>query len=130
LFENHGDGASAYPDVCRDVLQRVNRPNVRLNFDPINFEHVGVDSSEALSLLHPWVGHVHLKGVDGDQFCEFGSGTIDLMPVLRALIAGGYRGKFTVEYEGPFDKTVRLYESVHRAEAVLEALFADREAGC
>ena len=38
-FENH-DGASLHPEVCREILQRVDRPNIRMNFDPINFERV------------------------------------------------------------------------------------------
>ena len=69
------------------------------------------------------------KGLDGREFCEFGSGAVDLTPVLGSLVEGGYRGMFTVEYEGPFDKTLRLYQSVHRAEAVLEKLMANRQTG-
>jgi len=127
MFENHGDGASGRPDVCCDVLQTVDRPNVRLNFDPINFEYVGVKSADALSMLLPLVGHVHLKGLEGREFCEFGSGAVDLTPVLGSLIDGGYGGRFTVEYEGPYDKTLRLYRSVQRATAALETLMADRQ---
>jgi sugar phosphate isomerase/epimerase len=130
MFENHGDGASGQPDVCRDVLQKVDRLNVRLNFDPINFEYVGVKGADALSMLQPLVGHVHLKGLEEGEFCEFGSGTVDLTPVLRSLLDGGYRGTFTVEYEGPFDKTLRLYQSVQRAAAALDKLVADRPSGC
>ena len=43
IFENH-DGASLHPEVCRDILERVDRPNIRMNFDPINFERAGVNS--------------------------------------------------------------------------------------
>ena len=118
VFENH-DGASLRPEVCRDVLERVDRSNIRMNLDPINFERVGVDSLEAVRLLAPWVGHVHLKGLDRGGFCEFGVGDVDLTPVLGALRSQGYAGSFSVEYEGPFDKTLRLYESVKRARAVL-----------
>src|SRR5262249_26539982 len=60
-FENH-DGASSHPDVCRDVLDGVARPNARLTFDPVNFEHRGVDSAAALATVRPHVAHVHLKG--------------------------------------------------------------------
>ena len=122
MFENHGSGASGLPDVCRDILTRVDRPNVRFNFDPINFEHVGVDSRDALSMLRPFVGHVHLKGLDGGEYCGFGSGSVDLMPVLASLVESGYAGGFTVEYEGAGDRTVRLYESVRRAERALRQL--------
>jgi sugar phosphate isomerase/epimerase len=122
MFENHGGGASGLPEVCRDILTCVSRPNVRFNFDPINFEHVGVNNRDALAMLRPFVGHVHLKGLDGGEFCEFGSGGVDLTPVLMSLVESGYGGGFTVEYEGAGDRTIRLYESVRRAEAALHRL--------
>jgi sugar phosphate isomerase/epimerase len=123
MFENH-DGASLRPEVCREVLEGVDRPNIRLNFDPINFERAGVDHLAALALLAPFIGHVHLKGLEAGEFCEFGAGDIDLMPALRQLLCGGYLGNFTVEYEGPCDGTLRLYQSVRRAEAALGELGA------
>ena len=121
VFENH-DGASLRPDICRDVLERVDRPNIRMNFDPINFERAGVSSLEAVHLLAPYVGHVHLKGLEDGEFCEFGVGDVDLLPALGVLRTQGFSGGFSVEYEGPFDKTLRLYESVKRARAALQEL--------
>jgi sugar phosphate isomerase/epimerase len=121
VFENH-DGASLSPLVCREILETVDRPNIRMNFDPINFEHAGVDSMAALRELGPLIAHVHLKGWEGTELCEFGAGDVDLTPLLRDLIRSGYRGGFTVEYEGRFDGTLRLYESVRRARAVIAGL--------
>ena len=120
-FENH-DGASLSPVICREILETVDRPNIRMNFDPINFEHAGVDSMQALADLRPLIAHVHLKGREGSELCEFGTGDVDLTPLLRDLVRSGYCGGFTVEYEGRFDGTVRLYESVRRARAVIAAL--------
>ena len=68
-------------------------------------------------LVHPFVGHVHLKGLEHGEFCEFGVGDVDLTPVLRALDRPRYRGGFSVEYEGPHDGTLRLYQSVQRARS-------------
>jgi sugar phosphate isomerase/epimerase len=121
VFENH-DGVSLVPEICRDVLQRVDRPNIRMNFDPINFARAGVDPETSLAAVQPFVAHVHLKGLAGDSFCEFGSGDVDLTPVLRRLTQRGYAGDFTVEYEGEFDGTLRLYRSVQRARAVVASL--------
>ncbi len=118
ILENH-DGASSHPSVCREVLETAARDNIRMNFDPINFEHRGVDSLAAARELSALVAHVHLKGYHRGRFCEFGSGDVDLAPVLRTLIASGYRGAFTVEYEGPADRTVRLFTSVRRAESAV-----------
>jgi sugar phosphate isomerase/epimerase len=123
-FENH-DGASSRPAFCRRILDAVGRANARLTFDPINFAHAGVDPLAALADVQPVVAHVHLKGLErGGGFCEFGTGDVDLLPALRTLVAGGYRGAFTVEYEGAFDRTLRLYESVRRARSVLDDLVA------
>jgi sugar phosphate isomerase/epimerase len=119
VFENH-DGASLHPEVCADVLGRVARPNIRMNFDPVNFAKAGVDPMAALTIVRPFVGHVHLKGLDQGEYCEFGEGDVDLGPVVRSLVDGGYGGRFTVEYEGRSDGTLRLYRSVQRARAVLE----------
>jgi sugar phosphate isomerase/epimerase len=121
LFENH-DGASSEPAVCREVLLAADRPNVGLNFDPINFEHAGVRAMDALTMLRPLIAHVHLKGMEAEGFCEFGAGDVDLKPMVKALIAGGYRGGFTAEYEGRFDRTLRLYEGLKCARATVAAL--------
>lgn len=118
VFENH-DGASLQPQVCADVLERVARPNIRMNFDPINFARAGVDPMAALAIVRSVVGHVHLKGLDRGEYCEFGEGDVDLGPIVRSLVDGGYNGRFTVEYEGPSDGTLRLYRSVQRARTAL-----------
>jgi sugar phosphate isomerase/epimerase len=118
VFENH-DGASLDPGICREILDRVARPNIRMNFDPINFARAGVDPASALDIVRPVVAHVHLKGLDRDEYCEFGAGDVDLGPLVQSLLASGYAGRFTVEYEGRFDGTLRLYQSVKRARALL-----------
>jgi sugar phosphate isomerase/epimerase len=92
-----------------------------MNFDPINFERVGVNCMEAFEIVRPLVAHVHLKGLERGEYCEFGVGDVDLAPVLRGLAASGFAGSLSVEYEGPFDKTIRLYQSLQRARSALAA---------
>jgi len=121
VFENH-DGASLVPGICRDVLDATGRPNIRMNFDPINFARAGVSCDAALAAVRPWVAHVHLKGLNRGAFCEFGEGDVDLTGVLQTLLDSGYAGRFTVEYEGEFDGTLRLYQSVQRARDVVHRL--------
>jgi len=121
VFENH-DGASLHPEVCAEILQRVDRPNIRMNFDPINFERHDVKALPALEQVLPFVGHVHLKGLFKGEFCEFGDGDVDLTPVLRRLVDSGYAGDFSVEDEGHYDGTLRLYQSVRRAQVALQRL--------
>lgn len=119
VFENH-DGASLRPEVCREILDAADRPNLRMNFDPINFAKAGVDPLEALDIVRPVVGHVHLKGLDAGHYCEFGDGDVDLEPVIDQLEGTGYARRYTVEYEGPFDGTIRLFRSTERARQRLE----------
>lgn len=121
VFENH-DGASLHPEVCREILERVDRPNVWMNFDPINFAKVHVDPMTALEVLQPYVAHVHLKGLDQGKFCEFGSGQVDLTPIIERLVDAGYPGSFSVEYEGTDDPTMRLVEGYTRAKSLLAKL--------
>jgi sugar phosphate isomerase/epimerase len=121
VFENH-DGASLVPEICSDVFTTVDRPNIRMNFDPINFARAGVDPAAALAVVRPLVAHVHLKGLDRGEFCEFGTGDVNLEPILSELAQHGYHGDFTVEYEGPFDGTLRLYQSVVRARTAVASL--------
>lgn len=123
MFENH-DGASSRPDICGAILDRADRPNARLTFDPINFEHRGVETMTALETLRPLIAHVHLKGYAGGEFCGFGEGAVDLRPALQSLVTSAYRGAFTVEYEGAGDRTLRLYQSVLRARSALADLAA------
>jgi sugar phosphate isomerase/epimerase len=121
VFENHGRGASGQPATCAEILTAVDRPNVRMNFDPINAEDAGTPCLEALAVVRPLVAHVHLKGLSGaGEYCEFGEGLVDLHPVIRSLLDSGYQGRFTVEYEGPHDKTVRLYRGYQAATRVVE----------
>ena len=122
VFENH-DGASRRPEICADILTKTNRQNVRMNFDAINFERDGVPHMAAFEILRPFIGHLHLKGLAGGQFAEFGVGDVDLTPLLRALASQEYRGAMTVEYEGPHDGTLRLYRSVQRARSAVDAVF-------
>jgi sugar phosphate isomerase/epimerase len=126
VFENHGRGASGQPRICAEILDHVDRPNVRMNFDPINAEHAGTAALDALALVRPFVAHVHLKGLAGpDAYCEFGEGLVDLVPVVRALLSSGYDGRFTVEYEGPRDATLRLYVGYRNAHALISDAMPD-----
>jgi len=99
-FENH-DGASLVPEFCLEVMQKINRPNVKLNFDPINFEKAGIDSNLAYNLLKNHISHVHLKGLLSGSYCSYGEGDVKLDNIITDLIENNYNNIFTIEYEGP-----------------------------
>ena len=122
VVENHGRGASGRVEMCAEILAAVNRTNVRMNFDPINAEHAGSPALEALAAVRPFVAHVHLKGLGRPEgYCEFGAGVVDLRPVVESLLTSGYQGRFTVEYEGPHDKTLRLWLGYQAATKLIRA---------
>ena len=98
-FENH-DGASLVPKFCLDVMKEINRPNVKLNFDPINFEKAGIDSDMAYDLLKNYISHVHLKGLLSGAYCSYGYGDVTLDYIITDLIDSNYNNIFTIEYEG------------------------------
>ena len=72
-------------------------------------------------MVHALVGHVHLKGLDHGEFCEFGVGDVDLHAGAAGARSLRYRGGFSVEYEGPHDGTLRLFQSVKRARAAVQS---------
>ncbi len=91
----------------RQFIENVNRPNLRVNFDPANMILYGKDQPiPALDVLMPWISGVHCKdgrwptqpGQLGEE-TPLGEGDVDLGAWLHRLIALGYRGPLTIERE-------------------------------
>ena len=118
-LENHGRFAGR-SDQVRDIIEQVNSPALRVNFDTGNFLPVGQDPLAAARELAEWVSLVHLKdmglalpGESGHVFsdpdgraltgCVVGKGLVDLAGVYTVLDAAGYDGWHSLEYEGSAD---------------------------
>jgi sugar phosphate isomerase/epimerase len=96
-------------DVLVRFIRDVNRPNLRINFDPANMILYGTgDPINAWGTLAPWVVSVHAK--DGDWPPEnvpdalgterpLGKGSVGMERFLRAVEASTYRGPLNVERE-------------------------------
>jgi L-ribulose-5-phosphate 3-epimerase len=90
-------------------IHDVNRPNLRINFDPANMILYGSgDPIEALRLLGPLVISVHCKdgewppkGVPGalGRECPLGTGAVGVERYVRTLESIGFRGPLNVERE-------------------------------
>ena len=83
---------------------------------------LGVDPAELVELM-PHVVHVHAKFWDMTD--DLTDPQIPYDRVVDALVAGGYRGSLSSEYEGPRD----LYLAsgmVRRQQAMLRRLIAAR----
>ena len=106
-------------EVLLRFLRDVDRPNLRINFDPANMVLYGTgDPIEALRVLAPYVVSVHAKdgdwppeGVPGALGVErpLGKGAVGMERLVRALSEAGFRGPLNVEHETE-DQEQRLRE--------------------
>lgn len=110
VFENH-DGITLNPKVCLQILKNVHKENIRMNFDPINFEKENINSEYALKLLFPYIENVHLKGYYNNNYCEYGNGDYNLNKLINKMLNDNYQGYFTLEYEGKNNPTIRLLKA-------------------
>jgi L-ribulose-5-phosphate 3-epimerase len=108
------------------LLRAVDRPNLRVNFDPANFVLYGTDSPlGALELLHPWIAGVHCKDAlpattPGELGREtaLGQGAVDFPLFLKRLSQLGYSGPLVIERE----QAENAVEGILAARTYLEGL--------
>jgi sugar phosphate isomerase/epimerase len=103
--------------VLLDFFKDVQRPNLRINFDPANMILYGTgDPIEALGVLGAQVATVHAKdgdwppqGVPGALGTErpLGQGSVGMERFLAKLREVGYKGTLNIERETP-DHAQRL----------------------
>lgn len=104
-LETHPDlGVNA--DAHLETMQRINHPNVRVNFDTgnITFYNRGTDAVSELKKIIDYVVTVELKDHNGKyedwNFPVLGKGVVDFPAVLKLLENHGYSGPITIEVEG------------------------------
>jgi sugar phosphate isomerase/epimerase len=83
------------------VLDAVDSPNFRLNFDNSHFEVMGCDFHAYVPQLTRYAVHTHMKDqrgiAPGFEFLVPGEGTFDYAAYLPAIEKAGYNGAITVE---------------------------------
>jgi len=116
--------------VLLRFIADVDRPNLRINFDPANMILYGTgDPIEALRLVGPLVASVHCK--DGDwpprerpgalgRERPLGEGSVGIERYVRTLAEIGFRGPLNVERETE-DQQERLRD-IGRGIALLRSL--------
>ncbi len=102
----------------------VNRPNLRINFDPANLIMYGTDNPlEAIGILAPHVVSVHAKdgdwpdkSVPGSLGVEkqLGQGSVDIPRFVARLKGLGYKGTLNIERE--------IEDQVQRRKDVAESV--------
>jgi sugar phosphate isomerase/epimerase len=100
VHENEKDIYGDTPARCRDLLETIGSPALRMAFDPANFVQCGVQPmAVAWPLLAEYVTHVHIKDAvfDDGSVRPAGQGDGAIPELLAALRERGYRGFLTLE---------------------------------
>jgi len=83
-------------DRAGGILERLARPNLRLQFDVYHRQILCGEVSAGLAALAPWIGHVQIAAPPDRG--EPDRGALDFGQVFQALAATGYRGAVGCEY--------------------------------
>jgi sugar phosphate isomerase/epimerase len=114
--------------VLAGLLQKLNRPNAGVNFDPANMILYNKgDPIEALRTLGPWIRQVHIKdaartrtpGTWGEEV-TVGEGEVDWLAFFATLKQLDFSGNFVIEREAG----ARRVADVRAAKMVVEKNFA------
>ena len=102
-LEIHGELTNTGKNAVA-VLEKINRPNVLVNYDTANCEFYGnVKAVDDIATCIDKMIHCHLKdkGAEGRvwNFPAVGKGHVDFKKILAILKKGGYTGPFSVEIE-------------------------------
>lgn len=126
-FEPHVGGIIHTPDRARWLLEQVNHPHLKLNFDYSHFELMDIPLADAIQQLIPHAVGVHVKDVQGRyphfKFLLPGEGAVDYRDYLRRLQAAGYDGAITVEISGQLFNAPG-YDALVAAQASYQTLAA------
>lgn len=116
--------------TLRDFLDKLNRPNVGVNFDPANMILYDKGNPiEALRTLSPWLKQCHIKdatrtktpGTWGEEVAA-GTGEVDWPAFFRTLNELNYHGDLCIEREAGTQRVA----DIQAARALVERLTAAR----
>ncbi len=131
LFGTHGialgleTGQETAP-VLLELLQKLNRPNLGVNFDPANMLLYDKGNPiAALRTLGPWIRQVHIKdarctkvpGTWGEEVVA-GTGEVDWRAFFTTLQQVGFRGDLCIEREAGEQRVT----DIGAARAMVEAI--------
>ena len=125
--EPHCGTALDLPDRVSWLLEQVNHPAVRLNFDISHFDIRGIGIDECVPQMAPYSVHTHVKDQRGiypnHEFLTPGSGPFDFVHYLTAMHEAGYNGFIGMEvsmmvqrkprYDPLVDAALGYYALVH-----------------
>ena len=125
--EPHSGTSFDTPEKALWLMNKVNHPNVRLNFDISHFDIIGIGIDECVPGMVPWSVHTHVKDQRGifpnHEFLTPGSGPFNFVHYLAAMHKAGYTGFIGMEvsvmvqlkpgYDPFVDAALGYYALVH-----------------
>ncbi len=112
-----------------EFIDKVDRPNIGVNFDPANMILYGVgDPVDAIPVLRDRIIHVHMKDANwsktpteswGEEVV-LGTGEADIPRVVSKLRAGGYKGPLVVEREAGDQRIADIQDGIDLLRDMLE----------
>ena len=125
--EPHSGTSFDTPAKALWLLEKVNHPAVRLNFDISHFDIIGIGIDDCVPQMAPWSAHTHVKDQRGifpnHEFLTPGSGPFNFVHYLRAMHQAGYSGYIGMEvsvmvqrkpgYDPFVDAALGYYALVH-----------------
>ena len=99
--EPHCGTAFDLPDKVVWLMETVDHPAVRVNFDISHFDIRGIGIDDCVPQMVPWSVHTHVKDQRGiypkHEFLTPGAGPFDFVHYLTAMHAAGYTGYIGME---------------------------------
>jgi sugar phosphate isomerase/epimerase len=129
-IEAHAGQEFDSPEKSVWLVEAVDRPSVRLNFDHSHFHVAGMEIEHCANLMAPYSVHTHLKdGFRADGKVKYllpGDGDLDLERYFRAVSAAGIEVPITVEVSGQISN-LEDYDPWATARACYESMRAGME---
>lgn len=86
------------PRLFAALLEKIDHPNARVNYDTGNSAALGYDPAEELRLLGPWLGSVHIKDrVLGGTTVSLGTGDTDFDACFNGFRNAGFERWFILQ---------------------------------
>lgn len=123
VVENHG-GLMRTGKMCREIFEKVDMENVKLNYDPANFLYFGEDPIDALDDVLDLVEFTHFKSVKYEngkpKYCRLKEGVIDYRKLFDKLLTN-YKGYIGLEYEEPTDVEEGTIDDLNYIKGILKS---------